>query len=575
VGEDPPALDAGIAGLVLGPDFSDHYRVFDLGPVPGLSDKRLGGCVIKRDDFNTLLIAGDSEAEEGAIYAVPVKRNNCGHIVGFNGSASIVVQAPYIDANLLYEANGVLIFTQWNSNQISQLAPDSVSIGVTTDMATLGVPVSVSGLAFVPPSLPAAGALRTVTFPSGDWFHLATHAAGPFCSIDSATETTQLPNGPGGLAYVPQGSPGFPNQSLIAAEWSTDTVGVYEVDEQGDPLVATRRDFFSWFEKPWGAYYDPQTGDYLFLSWGTDVDRVIIVQGFAVPPPAPPPPPTGDAGGLGDAVAPSSEDASPDGNQPNATALTGDAGGLGDAVAPSSNDGTCKPSSVPCGAGDTCCNGLDCADGICGGCHPADTQCATDSQCCTKSCFLEKCACFRLRDTCVTQADCCDKNTSCLMSGSSISGRGSCCLGINAGCASNTDCCSGACDNGECDCGGVNQFCDVDDQCCSGTCCAGKCMQCSLAGESCKLDCECCSNKCTSGQCESTFDCTCTDTVYCKNDRCVTGCNVTLGCFSGNICGTGTTRRRCERPGLPSGSDCTTNKECYSGRCQSSVGTCR
>ena len=290
VGEDPPALDAGIAGLVLGPDFSDHYRVFDLGPVPGLSDKRLGGCVIKRDDFNTLLIAGDSEAEEGAIYGVPVKRNNCGHIVGFNGSASIVVQAPYIDANLLYEANGVLIFTQWNSNQISQLAPDSVSIGVTTDMATLGVPVSVSGLAFVPPSLPAAGALRTVTFPSGDWFHLATHAAGPFCSIDSATETTQLPNGPGGLAYVPQGSPGFPNQSLIAAEWSTDTVGVYEVDEQGDPLVATRRDFFSWFEKPWGAYYDPQTGDYLFLSWGTDVDRVIIVQGFAVPPPAPPPP---------------------------------------------------------------------------------------------------------------------------------------------------------------------------------------------------------------------------------------------------------------------------------------------
>jgi hypothetical protein len=77
---------------------------------------------------------------------------------------------------------------------------------------------------------------------------------------------------------------------LIIAEWSADTVGVYEVDAQGDPIVPTRQDFFTYFQKPWGAYFEPETGDYVFLTWGPSPDRVYVVQGFVPPPPPPPPP---------------------------------------------------------------------------------------------------------------------------------------------------------------------------------------------------------------------------------------------------------------------------------------------
>jgi hypothetical protein len=290
VGDDPPALDAGLAPPALAPAFAPLYRVFDLGPIPGMPAGHLGGCVIKQGEPDTLLVAGDSESPSGAIYSIQVKRNQCGHIIGWIGQATQVATTPYVDANLIYGANGVLLYTQWNVNQISQLPPGATSPALTTDMTALGVPVSVSGLGFVPPSLAAAGQLRTVTWSGGSWFHLDLAANGQLYTISNPVQKTTLAGGPGGFAYVPQGSPGFPKQSLIVAEWSVDTVGVYEVDDQGDPVVSTRQDFFSSFTKPWGAYFDSQTGDYLFLTWGPSPDRVFVVQGFSLPPPPPPPP---------------------------------------------------------------------------------------------------------------------------------------------------------------------------------------------------------------------------------------------------------------------------------------------
>ena len=76
---------------------------------------------------------------------------------------------------------------------------------------------------------------------------------------------------------------------MIVAEWRSDPtldrVAVYDVDANGDPLPATRREFFSKFPRPWGAYFEPVTGDYMFLSWGSGDDHLYIVQGFVPPPP--------------------------------------------------------------------------------------------------------------------------------------------------------------------------------------------------------------------------------------------------------------------------------------------------
>jgi hypothetical protein len=185
----------------------------------------------------------------------------------------------------------VLLYTEWPQHMLSQLAPAATVADRRTDLTTIGFPATDSGpggLGRVPPSLAAAGELRIVTWPGGRWAHVTSAPDGALLSITAAEEKLALPNEPGGFAYVPAGSPGFDVQSVIVAEWrfdsTLDRVAVYDVDDQGDPVVTTRREFFVKFPRPWGAYFEPVTGDYLFLSWGTGEDRVYAVRGFVPPP---------------------------------------------------------------------------------------------------------------------------------------------------------------------------------------------------------------------------------------------------------------------------------------------------
>jgi hypothetical protein len=285
----PPPNPAG-ADVELAPPFDTHYTVYDLGPVPGVPNN-LGGTVIRSSNPNQLLIAGASETTSGAIYAIGVVRDACDHIVGWNGTATLIASTPYVDANLVYWNNDLLLYTEWPQHHLSQLAGASTAPDRRTDLRTVGLDGTFDsgpgGLGLVPPNLSVTDRLRLVTWPGGHWYQVTASPDGNLVTIDAVTQTTTLPNQPGGFAYVPAGSPGFPAQSLIVAEWRTDStldrVAVYEVDAQGDPVIATRKEFFARFPRPWGAYFEPVTGDYLFLSWGTGNDRVFIVQGFLPP----------------------------------------------------------------------------------------------------------------------------------------------------------------------------------------------------------------------------------------------------------------------------------------------------
>jgi hypothetical protein len=279
--------------VALAPPFDAAYTVYELGPVPGVLNP-LGGTVVLASDPNTLLVAGGSETENGAIYRIGVSRDACGHITGFVGAASIMATTPYVDANLVYHSPDLLLYTEWPQYELSQLAGPATTPDRRVDLRTLGMStdddLGPGGLGLVPPPLAAEHELRLVTWPGGRWYHVATAADGGLLQITSIAHTTTIPNDPGGFAYVPAGSPEFARQSMIVAEWrrvtpSSDRVAVYEVDDAGDPIVATRREFFHTFPRPWGAYFEPVTGDYLFLSWGTGNDRVYIVQGFVPPPP--------------------------------------------------------------------------------------------------------------------------------------------------------------------------------------------------------------------------------------------------------------------------------------------------
>ena len=285
-----PATPAG-ADVQLAAPFDTLYTVYDLGPVPGVPNS-LGGTVVRPANKDKLLVAGASESSGGAIYEIGVKRNTCGNIIGFVGTATQVASTPYVDANLVYTSANLLLYTEWPQYTLAQLGATATAPDRRTDLRPLGMPDTddsgPGGLGIVPPGLAAAGELRAVTWPGGRWYHVATAPDGSLMTVQSITEMTVLPNQPGGFAYVPAGSPGFTLQSVIVAEWrfdsTLDRVAVYEVDDQGDPVLDTRREFFAKFPRPWGAYFEPVTGDYLFLSWGTGEDRVYAVRGFVPPP---------------------------------------------------------------------------------------------------------------------------------------------------------------------------------------------------------------------------------------------------------------------------------------------------
>ena len=58
-----------------------------------------------------------------------------------------------------------------------------------------------------------------------------------------------------------------------------DAVAVYEVDAMGDPIVRTRKPFFTTFPNPWGAYFEPNTGDFIFLTWGRSSGPDVLLAG--------------------------------------------------------------------------------------------------------------------------------------------------------------------------------------------------------------------------------------------------------------------------------------------------------
>ncbi|RIK75841.1 MAG: hypothetical protein DCC67_14765 [Planctomycetota bacterium] len=274
-----------LQAAIYGPAFAGSYTDISLGGPVGVPGP-LGGLTLLAGDPNTLLIGGDANNAFGAIYSVGLVRGAGGHITGFAGPASLYATAPNIDGGLAYGPGGVLLYTAYPTHEIGQIKPGSVAPdrvdGVT------GIGSSVGALTFVPAGFSGAGQLKVVSFSSGE-FGTATFApdgSGTF-DIDPVIPVTTIVGGPEGIAYVAAGNPGFAVDSMLVAEWSIGRVAAYEIDGNGDPIAATRRDFITNLSGAEGAFIDPITGDFLFSTFGGG-DQVIVVQGFRAPPGAVP-----------------------------------------------------------------------------------------------------------------------------------------------------------------------------------------------------------------------------------------------------------------------------------------------
>jgi hypothetical protein len=269
--------------ISIDPYYAGSYSFTDLGSVPGVPS-RYGGLTLKAGDSNTLIMGGEANVAAGALYSIGLTRDAGNHITGFTGTASYFADAAYNDGGVVYGPDDVLFLARWPVNQVGETKLGSVITDKIIDLGPLGIAPSPGGLAFVPSGFPGANQLKLVSWSGGQWYTLdyAPDGAGTYDMISATLETT-ISGGPEGIAYVPIGSPLFPNPSLLVSEYSAGTVGTYEIDANGNPILSSRRDFMTGLTGAEGSFIDPLTGDFLFSTFGGG-DRVVVVQGFALPP---------------------------------------------------------------------------------------------------------------------------------------------------------------------------------------------------------------------------------------------------------------------------------------------------
>jgi hypothetical protein len=271
-------------GVLVAPPYDSRYSCFDLGPVPGVSTPKYGGLTMTNDHCSpTLIIGVDANAFNAKLYSVGLSRDAGGHVNGFAGTATVMIDAPFHDGGVAYGPGGVLFITRYPSNEIQQTKPGSTAVDKVIPLAPLGVPFSSASLNFVPTSLPGGGSLKLVTFSGGEWFTLLLNADGQGTfDIVGARHERRLQGGPEGFVYVAAGSPLISRNSILVSEWSARRISLYETDQNGNPDLSTVQDFITGLGGAEGAFRDPATGDFFFSTWGQSMgDRVIAVRGFA------------------------------------------------------------------------------------------------------------------------------------------------------------------------------------------------------------------------------------------------------------------------------------------------------
>lgn len=270
-------------GGELQPPFDSAFDCVDFGNLPEVPT-RWGGLVVDPQDPNMLILGGSANTADGRLYKVALARDAACNIVGYQSTTVVdYAEAANNDGGVAFGPGGVLFLSRWPLNEIGQILPGANATSRIIDLDDLAVVSSPGGLNFVPDGFSSAGDLKIVSWSGGQFYTLGLNdtADGTF-DIPSAVQETQLQGGPEGFAYVSGDNVGFNTDSMVVSEFSANTVSVYEVDADANPILETRREMLTGLNGAEGAAIDPLTGDYLFSTFGGG-DRVVAVRGFRRP----------------------------------------------------------------------------------------------------------------------------------------------------------------------------------------------------------------------------------------------------------------------------------------------------
>ncbi len=272
---------------VIVPPYSGEYLLTVL-PSPPDVPISYGGMTFMPGNANVLLVGGNANGPEGALHAIDVVRDSGDHIVGFAGSASMYIDAPYVNGGVTYHPSGVLFLARYPVSEIGQVRVGSSTTDKVVPLSPFGVVGSPGGLTFVPFGFPGFSELKMITYSNGNWYtvHLAPDGQG-LLDVTSVTLDGFVDTGADAFAYVPPGSPLFVDyRSILVANWNAGTVTAYELDDDGNPLWFTRSVFLTGLRGAEGIVADPVTGDFLVstasLGFGYG-NMIVVIRGFPGP----------------------------------------------------------------------------------------------------------------------------------------------------------------------------------------------------------------------------------------------------------------------------------------------------
>jgi hypothetical protein len=276
-------IEAPFSGYTFSTVFQNRHQ-----PVVPVS---LGGLAVDRSDVNKLLVVGSVAGSAAAVYSVPVLRDAGGGILGLSGPAAQRVSTPKAAGSLVYgppHLHDALVYSIESGS--AGVDVGLVKPGQTAAFATFNlVPDSFTEVQFVPGFVAAqglgSGELRVLTH-SGRFYEVFYYSdfyqagAGSFrVGPAELAATLPVPNA-GAFVYVQRGSPGFAANAILVAEPAANRIAAYDVDANGNPLVHTRRVFFSGLSAISGMTVDPITFDLLISTRSNSSSGIYRIAGF-------------------------------------------------------------------------------------------------------------------------------------------------------------------------------------------------------------------------------------------------------------------------------------------------------